>query len=69
MEALAASRYPFADSERHTDRGQADYLRRASLRNAVAILLDPRGLGGFRVLVQQRGVPGAGKRLLGLRRA
>jgi SAM-dependent MidA family methyltransferase len=67
LEALAASRYPFADSERHTDRGQADYLRRASLRNAVGILLDPRGLGGFRVLVQQRGVPGAGKRLLGLR--
>jgi SAM-dependent MidA family methyltransferase len=69
LEALAADRYPFADSERHTDRGQADYLRRASLRNAVAILLDPRGLGGFRVLVQQRSVPGAGKRLLGLRRA
>jgi hypothetical protein len=46
--------FPFAESERHTDRGQADYLRRATLRNALATLLDPRGLGGFRVLTQRR---------------
>jgi SAM-dependent MidA family methyltransferase len=65
-EALAARLFPHADSERHTDRGQAEYLRRASLRNAVATLLNPHGLGGFRVLIQQRGVPGAGRALLGL---
>jgi SAM-dependent MidA family methyltransferase len=65
MEALSARLYPAADTERHTSRGQADYLRRMSLRNAVAALLDPRGLGGFRVLAQQRGMPGAGRRLLG----
>jgi SAM-dependent MidA family methyltransferase len=66
VEALGTRLYPYADSERHTDRGQADYLRRMSLRSAVATLLDPRGLGGFRVLVQQRGVPGASHRLRGL---
>ncbi len=68
-EALAARLYPAADTERHTDRGQADYLRRATLRNAVATLLNPYGLGAFRVLVQQHGVPGAGRALLGLSRS
>lgn len=67
-EALAAQLYPAADTERHTDRGQADYLRKRNLLGAVSTLLNPRGLGGFRVLVQQRGVPGAGRELLGLRR-
>lgn len=54
-EALAARLFPFADSARTTDRGQADHLRRAALRNAVATLLNPHGLGGFRALIQQRG--------------
>ncbi|HET9111903.1 MAG TPA: SAM-dependent methyltransferase [Ktedonobacterales bacterium] len=53
-EELAERLFPYADSERHTDRGQADYLRRAALRNAVATLLNPHGLGGFRVLIQRR---------------
>jgi SAM-dependent MidA family methyltransferase len=53
-EELAARLFPYADSERHSDRGQADYLRRAALRNALATLLDPRGLGGFRALIQRR---------------
>jgi SAM-dependent MidA family methyltransferase len=66
-EARAARLYPAADTGRASDRGQADYLRRAALRSAVATLRDPTGLGGFRVLVQHRGVPGAGRRLLGLR--
>lgn len=65
MEALGARLYPAADTERHTDRGQADLLRRMSLRGAVSTLLDSRGLGGFRVLAQQRGVPGAGRVLTG----
>lgn len=66
-EARAARLYPHADSERHTDRGQADHLRRAALRAAVATLLNPEGLGGFRVLVQHRGVPHVARRLTGLR--
>jgi SAM-dependent MidA family methyltransferase len=55
-EALARQLFLKADTERHTDDGQRDYLRRVSLRNRVAALLDPAGLGGFRVLVQQHGV-------------
>ncbi|HZC07721.1 MAG TPA: SAM-dependent methyltransferase [Ktedonobacterales bacterium] len=53
-EELAARLFPYADSERQSDRGQADYLRRAALRNAVATLLNPYGLGGFRALIQRR---------------
>ncbi|HEX9038717.1 MAG TPA: SAM-dependent methyltransferase [Ktedonobacterales bacterium] len=66
VEALSARYFPHADSARSTDRGQAEYLRRASLRAAVASLLDPQGLGGFHVLVQRRGVRGPGRALLGL---
>lgn len=67
-EALAARLYPAADTERHTDRGQVDYLRKRNLLGAVSTLLNPYGLGGFRVLVQHRGMPGVGRELLGLRR-
>lgn len=63
--ALAARLYPLADSERYSGRGQLDRLRRATLRAAVATLLDPAGLGGFRVLAQHRGLPGVGRRLVG----
>jgi len=66
-EALGARLYPAAFTERHTDRGQADYLRYKSLIGAAATLVNPFGLGGFRVLVQHRGVPGARRALLGLR--
>ncbi len=68
-EALAARLFPHAESERHTDRGQAEYLRRAALRNAVATLLNPHGLGGFRALIQRRDVAGPGRALSGLARA
>ena len=64
--ALGQRLFPLADSERHTDAGQRDYLRRASLNHAISALLDPAGMGGFRVLVQQRGLPGAAKMLRGL---
>jgi SAM-dependent MidA family methyltransferase len=64
-EALANRLYPYANSERHTDRGQADYLRQRTLLSAVATLLNPAGLGGFRVLAQQRAVSEAGQQLLG----
>lgn len=47
--------------------GSLAYLRQASDRGAVSALLNPAGMGGFNVLVQQRGVPGAGRSLLGLR--
>jgi len=56
-EQLGQRLYPKADSERHTDAGQIDYLRRSSLRQRINTLLSPEGLGGFRVLVQQRGIP------------
>lgn len=48
---------------------QLDQLRRISERNALAALLNPAGLGGFKALIQQRGVPGAGRTLLGLQSA
>ncbi len=54
MEALRARQFGAADTARHTDQGQADLLRVYSLRNAVNALLDPTGLGGFRVLVQRK---------------
>jgi len=66
-EALGTRLYPEADTARQTDRGQADLLRRRLLEGAVSTLLDPRGLGGFRVLVQTRDVPGVRRALLGLR--
>lgn len=53
-EDLAARLFPAAETERWTDRGQADLLRRKALFGAVATLLNPYGLGGFRVLVQRR---------------
>lgn len=65
-ETRATQLYPFADSERHTDRGQTDHLRRSAFRTAVATLLQDGGLGGFRVLILHRGVPGARHRLAGL---
>ncbi len=63
-DALAAQLYHHAQ-DRQTGRGQLDYLRRASLRNAVKALLAPNGLGGFRALTMQRGLPGLGQRLAG----
>ena len=63
--ARGARLYPAADTERHTDRGQADLLRRRSFEGAASVLFDPRGLGGYRVLAQQRGIDDARRRLLG----
>jgi SAM-dependent MidA family methyltransferase len=45
---------------------QIAQLRRFSQANALGALLNPSGLGGFKVLIQQRGVPGARQKLLGL---
>ena len=59
---LAARRYPHAE-QRQTAQGQLDYLRRASLRNAVKALLAPQGLGGFCALTMQRGLAGLGAAL------
>jgi SAM-dependent MidA family methyltransferase len=52
--ARGARLYPAADTERQSDRGQADLLRRRSFEAAASVLFDPRGLGGFRVLTQAR---------------
>lgn len=61
---LASRLYPYAETERHTDRGQMDYLRQRALLGAVSTLLNPYGLGGFHALLQQKGMPGAGRALL-----
>jgi SAM-dependent MidA family methyltransferase len=66
VERRAAEQFPLADVARATDEGQRDYLRRAALRAAVSTLTSREGLGSFRVLVQQRGVPGASRRLSGV---
>ena len=54
--------YPAADSERQSDHwaGRCSLRRRMLESNGGDAGLDLRGLGGFRVLVQQRGVPNAG---------
>jgi hypothetical protein len=52
-DALGRRLYPAAETERWTDRGQADLLRRKGLAGAMATLLNPHGLGGFRVLTQR----------------
>ena len=57
--AQADRLYSAAETERWTDRGQADLLRRKALFGAVATLLNPHGLGGFHVLIQRRGDAGA----------
>lgn len=54
VEALRASQFAAADTARQSDQGQAALLRYYSLRNAVGALLDPAGLGGFRVLIQRK---------------
>ncbi len=54
MEAWRARHFGAADAARYTDQGQADLLRAYSLRNAVHVLLDPAGLGGFKVLIQRK---------------
>ncbi len=54
VESLRASQFAAADTARQSDQGQAALLRCYSLRNAVGALLDPAGLGGFRVLIQRK---------------
>ena len=66
VERRAAEQFPLADVARASDAGQRDYLRRAALRAAMRTLISAEGLGGFHALVQQRGVPGTGRRLSGL---
>lgn len=59
------SRFPLAMTARHTDAGQHEYLQLMTARHALAALADPHGMGAFRVLGQQRGLPGARKHLRG----
>jgi SAM-dependent MidA family methyltransferase len=68
-ERVAALSAPSFGRGRIPGNSQLDQLRRMSERNALAALLNPAGLGGFKVLIQQRGVPGAGRALLGLQSA
>lgn len=67
MEALSVQHMPAIGRGGIATDSQLDYLRRISQRNALNVLLNPAGLGGFNVLIQQRGVPGASRALIGLR--
>ncbi len=43
-----------ADTERATDRGQVALLQWRDLRQRVAALTDPDGMGNFKVLILRR---------------
>jgi SAM-dependent MidA family methyltransferase len=67
MTALSVQHMPAIGRDGIAIDSQLDYLRRISQRNALNVLLNPAGLGGFKALIQQRGVPGASRALMGLR--
>lgn len=54
VEQRRASEFAAADSERATDRGQIALLKWYDLRNRLAALTDPSGMGNFKVLVLRR---------------
>jgi SAM-dependent MidA family methyltransferase len=69
MAALSVHQAPAIGRGGIAGNSQLDHLRRISERNALAVLLNPAGLGGFKVLIQQRGAPRAGRALLGLQKS
>jgi len=54
LERRRRNEFSEADSERSTDRGQVAYLRWSNLRQQVAVLTDPAGMGNFKVLILRR---------------
>lgn len=55
MDALRKTeQYAAMDTERASDRGQAALFKWYNLRNQVAVLTDPTGMGNFKVLVLRR---------------
>ncbi len=54
LERRRRSEFSEADTERSTDRGQVAWLRWNILRQRVAALTDPAGMGNFKVLILRR---------------
>ncbi len=54
LERRRRNEFSEADTERSTDRGQVAYLRWSNLRQQVAALTDPAGMGNFKVLILRR---------------
>ncbi len=54
LERRRRSEFSEADTERSTDRGQVALLRWYNLRQRVAALTDPAGMGNFKVLILRR---------------
>ena len=54
LERRRLNEYSAADTQRATDRGQVALLRWYNLRQRVAALTDPAGMGNFKVLLQAR---------------
>ncbi|MFL5625450.1 MAG: class I SAM-dependent methyltransferase [Ktedonobacteraceae bacterium] len=54
LEQLRTSKFAAADTERATDHGQVALLQWYNLRQRVAALTDPTGMGNFKVLVLRR---------------
>ncbi len=54
LEQLRQNEFSAVDTERATDRGQIALLQLRNLRQHVATLTDPAGMGNFKVLVLRR---------------
>ncbi len=54
LEQRRRNEFSEADTERSTDRGQVAWLRWNILRQRVAALTDPAGMGNFKVLILRR---------------
>jgi len=54
LEQLRLSRFAAAYTERASDRGQLAFLQWSNLRQQVALLTDPAGMGNFKVLILRR---------------
>jgi SAM-dependent MidA family methyltransferase len=54
LEQLHSSKFATADTARASDQGQIALLQWYNLRQRVAALTDPMGMGNFKVLVLRR---------------
>jgi SAM-dependent MidA family methyltransferase len=54
LDALRKEQFAEADTDRASDRGQIALFKWHNLRNRVAALTDPTGMGNFKVLVMRR---------------
>lgn len=54
VEQLRTTNFAAMDTERATDKGQIALLQWYTLRQRIAALTDPRGMGNFKVLIMKR---------------